>query len=130
MLCPVCFQQQYRYQHNILVHLTSQSIRSCLCHSLYQSRRLFQGLRRIQHTCTGSAYTMGNAKTLAISHSLVFFAGFAVGKFIDHEELSIYRELHEGTMGKWRRRAGAAALGVVCLGTTVFLVRATSSMRV
>ena len=68
---------------------------------------------------------MTTGKTLAISHSLMFVIGFAFGKYIDHEELATYRELHESTWAKWRRRAGTATMGILLLGTTVMLVQGT-----
>jgi hypothetical protein len=69
---------------------------------------------------------MGSGKALVLSHSLVFLAGVVAGKFVDYEELATYRDLHESFAGKWRRRAGTAALGVFSLGTIVFLVRVST----
>jgi hypothetical protein len=64
-----------------------------------------------------------SGKTLALSHSLVFLAGFAAGKFLDSEELSQYRDMHESTTAKFRRRAGNVAIGVLSLGTMVYVFR-------
>jgi hypothetical protein len=69
---------------------------------------------------------MGNGKVLATSHTLVFLAGLAVGKYIDHDELSTYREAHESLGGKWRRRAGNAAIGVIALGTISMVLKVSS----
>eukprot|EP00978_Attheya_sp_CCMP212_P000367 scaffold741_cov41-Attheya_sp.AAC.3 len=63
---------------------------------------------------------MGGGKALVISHLLVFLAGFGLGKYVDYGELATYRDIHESSIGKWRRRAGNAALGVFSLGTIVF----------
>ena len=71
---------------------------------------------------------MATVKRLAITHSLVFVAGFAIGKYIDYDELSTYRELHESTMSRWRRRAGTTAIGVLCIGTTIMLIKATNKL--
>ena len=69
---------------------------------------------------------MGSAKNLAISHSFVFLAGFAVGKYVDHEELMTYREANENFIDRFRRRAGNAAIGIVAIGTIGLLFRVTS----
>ena len=66
---------------------------------------------------------MVQEKKLLISHSLVFLTGFALGKYVDSEELATYREAHESVMGRWRRRAGNAVLVAMSLGTVGFLVR-------
>ena len=62
----------------------------------------------------------------ALSHSLVFLTGFALGKWVDYGELATYREIHESPLGKWRRRAGNVAIGAFGLGTIAFLIRTTT----
>ena len=69
---------------------------------------------------------MAQGKALMTSHALVFFAGFALGKYVDHEELMTYREAHESFGGRWRRRAGNVAIGVFALGTIGMVARLTS----
>ena len=63
------------------------------------------------------------AKTLIISHLLVFGAGVALGKSIDAGELATYREAHESWPAKIRRRAGVVAIGTVALGGLVVVLR-------
>ena len=68
-----------------------------------------------------------SGQTLLLSHSLVFVTGFAVGKFVDYEELSSYRDQHESTMARFRRRAGNICIGVLTLGAIAFVMRTTAS---
>mmetsp|Transcript_2752 Transcript_2752/g.7671 ORF Transcript_2752/g.7671 Transcript_2752/m.7671 type:complete len:91 (+) Transcript_2752:214-486(+) len=72
---------------------------------------------------------MVSAKSLFLSHSFVFLAGFAAGKMMDYEELAGYRERHESFIVKWRRRLGSVAIGaaVLTLSVAVFKVVMRSS---
>ena len=73
---------------------------------------------------------MANGKKLLMTHSLVFLVGFAAAKFTDYDELSNYRDAHEGLYAKWRRRAGSVGIGALVLGTVVVAVRvATKSTK-
>jgi hypothetical protein len=73
---------------------------------------------------------MTNGKRLFITHSLVFLVGFAAAKYTDYDELSVYRDAHEGFYAKWRRRAGSVGIGALVLGTVVVAVRvATKSTK-
>ncbi|CAJ1962342.1 unnamed protein product [Cylindrotheca closterium] len=65
-------------------------------------------------------------KSLVTSHGVFFVAGFALGKYVDHEELMNYRDAHEGFGSRWRRRAGNAALGVAVLGAMTVVLKVTS----
>jgi hypothetical protein len=60
------------------------------------------------------------------SHAVVFLAGFAFGKYIDHGELMNYRDSHESFDARWRRRAGTGAIAVMAIGTISFFVRVSS----
>jgi len=66
-----------------------------------------------------------NTRTLLVSHVVVFTAGFALGKMIDADELSTYRAAHESSFTRFRRKAEKIALGVVALGTVIFVARVT-----
>jgi hypothetical protein len=66
---------------------------------------------------------MANGKKLLISHSLVFLVGFAAAKYTDYDELSMYRDAHEGFYAKLRRRAGSVGIGALVLGAVVVAVR-------
>lgn len=66
---------------------------------------------------------MTNGKKLLVSHSLVFLVGFAAAKYTDFDELSNYRDAHEGFYAKWRRRAGSVGIGALVLGTVVVAVK-------
>jgi hypothetical protein len=66
------------------------------------------------------------ARTLFFSHIIVFAAGFTAGKMIDGDELSLYREAHESSFSRFRRRAEKIALGSVVLGTVVLVARMAS----
>lgn len=69
---------------------------------------------------------MTNGKKSLISHSLVFLVGFAAAKYTDYDELSNYRDAHEGSYAKWRRRAGSVGIGALVLATVVVAVRAAT----
>jgi hypothetical protein len=45
---------------------------------------------------------------------------------IDGDELSLYREAHESSFSRFRRRAEKIALGSVVLGTVVLVARMAS----
>jgi hypothetical protein len=66
---------------------------------------------------------MTDGKKLLISHSLVFLVRFAAAKSTDYDELSNYRDAHEGLYAKWRRRAGSVGIGAFVLGTVVVAVQ-------
>ena len=66
-------------------------------------------------------------KTLIISHTVFLVAGFAIGKFINYDELATYRELHEGRWTRIRRQVGGAVIGAVTLGTLILVTRGSSS---
>lgn len=69
-------------------------------------------------------------RTLIISHLVVFGAGVALGKLIDADELSTYREAYESPWAKLRRRAGTLALGTVAVGGLITVIRvATRSSK-
>jgi hypothetical protein len=72
---------------------------------------------------------MANTRALLLSHTIIFVAGFAAGKFIDYSELKTYRELHEGTSGKIRRWAGNIALGALAVGTLLVSFRITRNEK-
>lgn len=63
-------------------------------------------------------------RALLLSHSIFFAAGFAAGKLIDHDELMIYRSLHETGATKFRRAAERVALGLLAMATLIATVRA------
>mmetsp|Transcript_118692 Transcript_118692/g.332399 ORF Transcript_118692/g.332399 Transcript_118692/m.332399 type:complete len:122 (-) Transcript_118692:243-608(-) len=73
-------------------------------------------------------HTMAKAQTLLLSHSFFFAAGFVLGKYVDYEELTTYREIHESSFSKWRRRLGGAALGAASVMTLFAVFRATSKL--
>jgi hypothetical protein len=62
-------------------------------------------------------------RSLIVSHVVAFAAGFYLGKTMDADELSLYRDAHESTMSKIRRKAGTIAIGAVALGTAIIIVR-------
>lgn len=67
--------------------------------------------------------TAAMVRSLIFSHVVVFAGGFYLGKTMDADELSLYRDAHESTMSKIRRKAGTVAIGAVALGTTIIIVR-------
>lgn len=64
-----------------------------------------------------------SARSLIISHLVVFGAGVYVGKAIDAGELATYREAYESPWAKFRRRAGAAAIGAAAITGLVMVTR-------
>jgi hypothetical protein len=60
------------------------------------------------------------------SHAVVFLAGFALGKYVDHGELMTYRDSHESFSARWRRWAGNGAIAVMAIGTISLFVRVSS----
>jgi hypothetical protein len=62
-------------------------------------------------------------RTLIFSHVVAFAGGFYLGKTMDADELSLYRDAHESTMSKRRRKAGTVAISAVVLGTTIVILR-------
>jgi hypothetical protein len=64
-------------------------------------------------------------RTLIFSHVVAFAGGFYLGKTMDADELSLYRDAHESTMSKIRRKAGTVAISAVALGTTIMILRMT-----
>ena len=63
------------------------------------------------------------ARNLIISHLLIFGAGVYVGKAIDAGELATYREAHESTWSKLRRKAGTVVLGTAAVGGLILAAR-------
>ncbi len=68
--------------------------------------------------------SMKSTRALILSHIMVFAAGVVVGKSLDADELSTYRELHENYFSKWKRRVSAGAIGLVSVAAVVVVVRA------
>lgn len=64
-----------------------------------------------------------SARTLILSHLVVFGAGVYVGKAIDAGELATYREAHESTWSRLRRKAGTVAIGAAAVGLLMFAVK-------
>eukprot|EP00980_Cylindrotheca_fusiformis_P004663 scaffold991_cov128-Cylindrotheca_fusiformis.AAC.35 len=75
---------------------------------------------------TATSLNMGREKALVTSHAVVFLLGFALGKYVDHEELMLYRDSHESFGTRWRRRAGNAALATMAIGTITVFVKFSS----
>jgi uncharacterized membrane protein len=65
-------------------------------------------------------------RNLIFSHIIVFAAGVTAGKLIDADELNIYREVHESSFTRFRRKATKIALGTAVLGTVVLIARMSS----
>jgi hypothetical protein len=65
-------------------------------------------------------------RNLIFSHIIVFAAGVTAGKLIDADELNIYREVHESSFTRFRRKAAKIALGTAVLGTVVLIARMSS----
>jgi hypothetical protein len=65
-------------------------------------------------------------RNLIVSHICVFVAGVTAGKLIDADELNIYREVHESSFTRFRRKAAKIALGTAVLGTVVLVARMAS----
>lgn len=63
-----------------------------------------------------------NVRSLLLTHTVVFVAGFAAGKLIDKDELDTYRSIHESNFTRFRRTAGRVAVGLLALGTLVVVV--------
>lgn len=70
-----------------------------------------------------------SARTLIISHLVIFGAGVYLGKQIDAGELETYREAHESYFAKLRRRAGSIAIGAAALGGVILIARVASRSR-
>jgi len=68
-------------------------------------------------------------RALITSHVVAFGAGFYFGKTLDADELNMYREAHESTMSKIRRKAGTFAIGSVVLGTIIVAVRMATKKK-
>lgn len=68
-------------------------------------------------------------RTLIATHVVVFAAGFVVGKSIDSDELELYRDAHESTLTRLKRKATAAGLGVLAAGTLVLIIRGAVRSR-
>ena len=62
-------------------------------------------------------------RTLILSHVTVFAAGFAAGKYVNADELNTYREIHENSFTRFKRKAGTLGLAVVAVGTIAILLR-------
>lgn len=67
-------------------------------------------------------------RTLIATHLVVFAAGFVLGKSIDADELELYRDLHESSWTKMKRKAGTVGVGILILGSTFVVVRLASRM--
>jgi uncharacterized membrane protein len=65
-------------------------------------------------------------RNLIFSHIIVFVAGVTAGKLIDADELNIYREVHESSFTRFRRKAAKIGLGTLVLGSVVVIARMAS----
>ena len=65
-------------------------------------------------------------RTLIATHVIVFAAGFVAGKSLDSDELGMYRDLHESTLSRLRRKAGQVGLGALAVGAIVVVIRISS----
>jgi hypothetical protein len=65
-------------------------------------------------------------RNLIFSHIIVFAAGVTAGKLIDADELNIYRDIHDSSFTRFRRKAAKIALGTAVLGTIVLIARMSS----
>mmetsp|Transcript_26101 Transcript_26101/g.47344 ORF Transcript_26101/g.47344 Transcript_26101/m.47344 type:complete len:81 (+) Transcript_26101:108-350(+) len=63
-------------------------------------------------------------KALLASHAVFFLAGVVIGKQIDAEELTNYRNVHETATSRWYRRSFNATLGIASIGMFMFGIRA------
>lgn len=66
-------------------------------------------------------------RSILLSHSVVFVAGFVAGKYVDNDELEMYRSAHESTFSRLRRQAKNVSLGIVVVGTIFMAARAGRS---
>jgi hypothetical protein len=62
---------------------------------------------------------------LTASHFALFIGGVVVGKKINGDELSMYRETHESRFTRWTRKATNVALGLGFVSTMIVIVRAS-----
>jgi hypothetical protein len=62
-------------------------------------------------------------RALIASHVAMFVAGFAAGKYVDHDELKTYRDLHESSWTRFERRLSRGVLGVAAVGSLYLVVR-------
>ena len=66
-------------------------------------------------------------RTLCITHGMIFMGGIVVGKFINQDELELYRSIHETNTSKLRRHVTTAAFSIVSLGTIYMIIRLSIS---
>lgn len=69
---------------------------------------------------------MPNTRALVASHFLVFVSGVVAGKFINQDELDMYRSAHESTASKFKRSARNVAYGMLALGILVIGARSAT----
>lgn len=62
---------------------------------------------------------------LTASHLALFVGGVFIGRRMDADELSMYRETHESRFTKWTRKATNVALGLGFVSTIIVIVRAS-----
>ena len=62
-------------------------------------------------------------RTLCISHGMIFMGGIVVGKFINQDELELYRSIHETNTSKLRRHITTAVFSIASLGTIYMIIR-------
>eukprot|EP00527_Entomoneis_sp_CCMP2396_P009529 CAMPEP_0198136436 /NCGR_PEP_ID=MMETSP1443-20131203/84_1 /TAXON_ID=186043 /ORGANISM="Entomoneis sp., Strain CCMP2396" /LENGTH=75 /DNA_ID=CAMNT_0043797657 /DNA_START=173 /DNA_END=400 /DNA_ORIENTATION=+ len=62
-------------------------------------------------------------RALIASHLVTFGAGFYLGRNLDADELGMYRDSHESTLSRIRRKAGTIAIGTVALGAIAVAFR-------
>lgn len=67
---------------------------------------------------------MPPAKVLVGTHAVVFLVGVVLGQQLNADELSMYRDAHEGAFSRWKRKAVSITLGVASLSTVIMVVRA------
>ena len=72
---------------------------------------------------------MTSGKVLITSHTVAFLAGFAAAKAWDYDELSNYRNAHEGNLSKLKRWAGNISIGMLALGAFTLMFRSTLSSK-
>jgi hypothetical protein len=63
-------------------------------------------------------------RAIILTHLTMFVAGFAAGKYINADELATYRELHESSLTRLKRRAGTVGFVILAVGAFSIVVRA------
>jgi len=64
------------------------------------------------------------------SHAVSFTLGVVATNLWFRDELNIYREAHEGTLSRLKRKAGTAGVGVAVLGVVFLAARISSNNKV